>query len=48
MLATISEKIANAITKELKGLDVIDQNEADEVEEELLELIREIKSGKRE
>ena len=48
ILATISEKIANAITKESKGLDAIDQNEADEVEEELLEMIREIKSGKRE
>ncbi|SDL17709.1 cAMP-binding domain of CRP or a regulatory subunit of cAMP-dependent protein kinases [Maridesulfovibrio ferrireducens] len=48
ILAAISSKIANAITKESKGLDAIDQNEADEVEEELLDMIREVKLGKKE
>lgn len=48
ILEIISVKIANAITKESKDLDAIDQNEAEQVEEELLEMIREIKLSNRE
>ncbi|OEU69664.1 MAG: Crp/Fnr family transcriptional regulator [Desulfovibrio sp. S3730MH75] len=48
ILEATSKKIANAIMKDSKGADAIDLNEADEVEEELLDMIREIKLSKKE
>lgn len=48
ILAAISTKIAAAITRDSRSSDAIDQGEADDVEEELIDLIREIKSSKTE
>lgn len=45
ILMSISKKIALAIMKEAKSPDAINQSEADDVEEELIDLIREIKSS---
>lgn len=46
ILAAISTKIAAAITRDSRSSDVIDQSEADNVEGELIDMIREIKSSK--
>ncbi|NDV28839.1 Crp/Fnr family transcriptional regulator [Desulfovibrio sp. JC010] len=48
ILAAISTKIAAAISRDSRSSDAIDQTEADDVEEELIDLIREIKSSKKE
>ncbi|ACS80099.1 cyclic nucleotide-binding domain-containing protein [Maridesulfovibrio salexigens] len=48
ILAAISTKIAAAITRDSRSSDAIDQSEADDVEEELIDMIREIKSSKKE
>lgn len=48
ILSAISSKIAAAITRDSRSSDAIDQSEADDVEEELIDLIREIKSSKTE
>lgn len=48
ILAAISTKIAAAITRDSRSSDAIDQSEADDVEEELIDMIREIKSSKQE
>ncbi len=45
ILMSMSKKIASAIMKEAKSADAINQSEADDVEEELIEMIREIKSS---
>ncbi|HAS89144.1 MAG TPA: Crp/Fnr family transcriptional regulator [Desulfovibrio sp.] len=48
ILAVISTKIAAAITRDSCSSDAIDQSEADEVEEELIDMIRKIKLSKQE
>ncbi|NDV24476.1 Crp/Fnr family transcriptional regulator [Desulfovibrio sp. JC022] len=48
ILAAISTKIAAAITRDSRSSDAIDQSESDDVEEELIDMIREIKSSKTE
>ncbi|WP_319781102.1 cyclic nucleotide-binding domain-containing protein [Maridesulfovibrio sp.] len=48
ILAAISTKIAAAISRDSRSSDAIDQSEADDVEEELVDLIREVKSSKTE
>ncbi|WP_320169758.1 cyclic nucleotide-binding domain-containing protein [Maridesulfovibrio sp.] len=45
ILMSISKKIAAAIMKDAKSSEAINQSEIDDVEEELIEMIREIKSG---
>ncbi len=45
ILMSISKKIAAAIMKDAKSSDAINQSEIDDVEEEMIEMIREIKSG---
>jgi hypothetical protein len=45
ILAAISTKIATAISRDSRSSDAIDQSEADDVEEELIDIIRDIKSS---
>ncbi|WP_432736272.1 cyclic nucleotide-binding domain-containing protein [Maridesulfovibrio sp. FT414] len=45
IMMSISKKIADAIMKDAKSSDAISQSEIDDVQEELIEMIREIKSG---
>lgn len=45
ILMAMSKKIAAAIMKEAKSADAINQSEADDVEEELIDMIRDIKSS---
>ncbi|CCO24475.1 Crp/Fnr family transcriptional regulator [Maridesulfovibrio hydrothermalis] len=45
IIMTLSKKIAGAIMKESRASEAIDQTEADDVEEELIDIIRDIKSS---